>query len=81
MRGDEFQELFFTYIPGTMGGVENHIKTTISEPVLARPFTIPFSVREPIQRDIQDMLKIKIIRESDSICFTGSGRQKARWQQ
>ena len=56
----------FTEAPGTTDLVQHHIKLTSDEPVRSRPYPVPYSMRESLRKDITDMIKMRIIRESSS---------------
>ena len=59
-----FQSLF-TDAPGTTSLAQHHIKLTSDQPVRSRPYPVPYSLRESL-KDITDMMKMGIIRESSS---------------
>ena len=52
--------------PGTTDLVQHHIKFTSDEPVRSRPYPVPYSMRESLRKDIADMIKTGVIRESSS---------------
>ena len=54
----------FTVAPGTTDLVQRLIKLTSDEPVRSRPYPVPYSMRESLRKDIADMIKIGVIRES-----------------
>ena len=56
----------FTEAPGTTDLVQHHIKLTSDEPVRSRPYPVPYSMRESLRKDIADMIKMGVIRESSS---------------
>ena len=56
----------FTEAPGTRDLVQHHIKLTSDEPVRSRPYPVPYSMRESLRKDIADMIKMGVIRESSS---------------
>ena len=62
---NEFQSLF-TEAPGTTSLAEHHIKLTSDQPVRSRPYPVPYSMRESLKKDITDMMKMGVIRESSS---------------
>ena len=68
----EFMELAhqfssqFTEAPSTTNLVQHQIKLTSDEPIRSKPYPVPYSVRESLKKDIEDMIKIKVIRESSS---------------
>ena len=68
----EFRDLakqftnLFTEAPGTKDLVQHHIKLTSDKPVRSRPYPVPYSIRESLRKDIADMIKMGVIRESSS---------------
>ena len=62
---NQFASLF-TEAPGTTDLAQHHIKLTSDEPVRSRPYPVPYSMRESLKKDIADMIKMRVIRESDS---------------
>lgn len=56
----------FTEAPGATDLVQHHIKLVSDEPVRSRPYPVPYSIRESLRRDIVDMIKMGVIRESSS---------------
>ena len=62
---NEFQSLF-TEAPGTTSLARHHIKLTSDQPVRSRPYPVPYSLRESLKKDITDMMKMGVIRESSS---------------
>ena len=61
----QFQSLF-TEVPGTTSLAQHHIKLTSDQPVRSRPYPVPYSLRESLKKDITDMMKMGVIRESSS---------------
>ena len=62
---NEFQSLF-TEAPGTTSLAVHHIKLTSDQPLRSRPYPLPYSLRESLKKDITDMMKMGVIRESSS---------------
>ena len=62
---NQFSSLF-TEAPGTTDLAQHHIKLTSDEPVRSRPYPVPYSMRESLKKDIADVIKVAVIRESDS---------------
>ena len=60
---NEFQSLF-TEAPGTTSFVQHHIKLTSDQPVRSRPYPVLYRLRESWKKDITDMIKMGVIRES-----------------
>ena len=56
----------FTTISGTTNMVEDSIKLTTDEPVVCRPYPIPFTSRNNLRGSIKEIEKMKVIRKSDS---------------
>ena len=56
----------FVEAAGTKDLVQHHIKLTSDEPVRSRPYPVPYSMRESLRKDIADMVKMGVIRESSS---------------
>ncbi|KAL9958151.1 hypothetical protein ACROYT_G035126 [Oculina patagonica] len=69
---DEFLNLahqfssLFTEAPGTTNLVQHHIKLTSVEPVRSKPYPVPYSLRESLKEDINNMIKMGVVRESNS---------------
>ena len=60
---NQFQSLF-TEAPGTTGLPQHHIKLASLQPVRWRPYPVTYSLRESLKKDITDMMKMGVIRES-----------------
>ncbi|XP_076435072.1 uncharacterized protein LOC143274949 [Babylonia areolata] len=60
---NEYSELF-TEFPGRTDLVQHDIKLTSSTPVRSKPYPMPYATRESLKGDIQEMLKLGVIRES-----------------
>ena len=56
----------FTEAPGTTDLVQHHSRLTSDEPVRSRPYPVPYSIRESLRKDIADMIKLRVVRESSS---------------
>ena len=56
----------FTDLPGTTTLVSHHIRLMTVVPVSSKPYVVPFSVRKSLQTDIHKMIKMKVIRPSES---------------
>ena len=59
-------EHIFTDVPGHANVIEHEVKLTSDEPIRSKPYTIPYSARESLKKDIQDIEKMGVIRESKS---------------
>ena len=59
-------ERIFTDVPGHANIIEHEVKLTSDEPFWSKPYTIPYNARESLKRDIRDMEKMGVIRESKS---------------
>ena len=57
----QFSSLF-TEAPGTTNLVQHHIKLTSEEPVRSKPYQVPYSLRESLKEDINDMIKMGVVR-------------------
>ena len=68
----DFQSLFIE-APGTTSLAQHHIKLTSDQPVRSKPYPVPYSLRESLKKDITDMMKMGVIRESSSPCFAYRG--------
>ena len=64
----EWFKQIFTDVPGDSNLTEHTIELTSEEPVRSKPYAhaVPYSVRESLKEDIQDMLQMGVIRESKS---------------
>ena len=56
----------FSDIPGKTDMIEHKIELTNNNPVWSRPYPLPYALSENLKREIQDMLSLGIIRESNS---------------
>ncbi|KAH3717167.1 hypothetical protein DPMN_059947 [Dreissena polymorpha] len=61
----DFQDVL-TDIPGKTNLVEHHIKTTTDDPIRSRPYPVPHAVKETINKEVQEMLRMGVIEPSDS---------------
>ena len=61
----EYQDIF-TDKPGTTMMEEHRIQLTTSEPVKQRPYPLPYSMREIVNKEIKQMLEDGIIEKTDS---------------
>ncbi|KAF6030922.1 hypothetical protein EB796_010766 [Bugula neritina] len=55
-------EGIFSDLPGNATGIEHSIELTTDEPVKSKPYGLPYRVRETLKADIEDMLKMGVIR-------------------
>ena len=68
----DMERLVFTYkgmftdVPGNTNCGEHVIDLIEDIPVRAKPYNIPYNVREQLQQEVDEMLRLKVIRESDS---------------
>ena len=53
-------------LPGCTNVEVHHIYTTTDEPVREKPYPLPYAVRETINKEIEEMLKLGVIRPSNS---------------
>ena len=56
----------FKDIPGSTLLVEHVVNLTTDVPVRSKPYPIPYQARESLKKDIDEMLKMGVIRESNS---------------
>ncbi|KAK7114491.1 hypothetical protein V1264_000546 [Littorina saxatilis] len=56
----------FSDVPGSTSLVEHEVHLTSNVPVRSKPYPIPFQARESLKKDIDNMLKMGVIRESSS---------------
>ena len=61
----EFSSLF-TKSPRTTNLVQHHINLTSNEPIRSKPYPVPYSMRESLKKDVDDMMKMAVIRVSNS---------------
>ena len=62
---DEFSHRFRD-TPGTSSLIEHEVNLTSEVPVYSKPYPISYKARESLKKDIGDMLKMGVIRESKS---------------
>lgn len=62
---EEFQDVF-SYMPGKTDLVECHQDTTSSRVVSARQCPLPFAVRKVITEEVQNMMNLGIVEQSNS---------------
>ena len=62
---DKFAGIF-SDLPGNAVGMEHSIELTSDEPVKSKPYGLPYRVRENLKEDINNMLKMGVIRPSTS---------------
>ena len=60
-----FQALF-TESPGTTNLIEHHVNLATEGPVRSKSYPLPYSMREELEKDRDDMIKMGVIRESAS---------------
>ncbi|KAK7095116.1 hypothetical protein V1264_006567 [Littorina saxatilis] len=56
----------FSDVPGSTSLVEHEVHLTSDVPVRSKPYPIPFQARKSLKKDIDNMLKMGVIRESSS---------------
>ena len=56
----------FTDLPGETKIIEHKIEVTSKDPVLTRPYPVPYALRETLQLELNKMEKMGIIRRSES---------------
>ena len=55
----------FLDIPSKTDMIEHKIEITDNSPVRSRPYPLPYALRENLKTEIEDMLSLRIIRESN----------------
>ena len=56
----------FTDKPGTTNLAEHKIEMVTDDPVRVKPYPIPYSLREELKQDVEQMLDMGVIKKSDS---------------
>ena len=56
----------FSDIPGKTNMIEHKIELTDNNPIKSRPYPLPYAMRKILKKEIEDMLSLGIIRESNS---------------
>ncbi|BFZ23001.1 hypothetical protein BsWGS_26040 [Bradybaena similaris] len=56
----------FSDIPGKTTAIEHKITLTTDVPIRVKPYPIPFHFRDQVNEEIQELLKLGIIEETDS---------------
>ena len=56
----------FSYKPGKCTVAEHVINLTSNDPVVSKPYAVPYGFRESLQNDLEEMLRDGIIRHSSS---------------
>ena len=59
-------EEVFSDIPGKTNMIKHKIELTENNPVRSRPYPLPYAMKENLKKEIEDMLSLGIIRESNS---------------
>jgi glycerophosphoryl diester phosphodiesterase len=62
---EDYYDLF-SDLPGNAKGMEHSIQLTSVEPMKSKPYALPYTVRETLKADIDDMLRLGVIRPSVS---------------
>jgi len=61
----EYRDMF-TDVPGTVNCGEHSIELIENSPVKSKPYPIPYSIREALNKEVDEMLRLGVIRESKS---------------
>jgi len=61
----EYREIF-SDVPKVTHLIEHKVELTESEPVKRKPYPIPYKMQEVIDKEIEDMLAIRIIEGSEA---------------
>ena len=56
----------FTDVPGKTDLIQHKIKLTSNTPVRCKPYPLPYAAREELKNEVESMLKMGVIRPSDS---------------
>ena len=56
----------FSNIPDKTNMIKHKIELTENNPIKSRPYPLPYAMRENLIEEIEDMLSLEIIRESNS---------------
>ena len=56
----------FSDIPGKTKKIKHMIELTENNPIRSQPYPLPYAMRENLRKEIEDMLSLEIIRESNS---------------
>ncbi|XP_037802987.1 uncharacterized protein LOC119597481 [Penaeus monodon] len=62
---EQYRDMF-SGVPGVTDLITYHIRTSNEIPVRAKPYPIPYKLREALHAEVQEMLDMGIIRESHS---------------
>lgn len=62
---EKFQDVV-TGIPGKCNLTEHKIQLTDDTPIASRPYPVPYNVRKTLDKEVQDMLDLGIVRPSQS---------------
>ena len=62
---DEFNNLF-TPDPWMTDVIQHQIKLKSEVPVTSKPYRVPYATRQDLKKDIQEMIDLRIMTESDS---------------
>src|SRR5215469_1999670 len=68
----EIKEIFgkykeiFTELPGMAKGIKHKINLTSEDPIKTKPYPIPYNTRIELKEEVDKMLKLKVIRRSNS---------------
>ena len=61
----EFSDVF-TDQPGECTVAQHEIKLTDERPIVSKPYSMPFALRESVQNDLEKMFRLGVIRHSSS---------------
>jgi hypothetical protein len=62
----EYQDIF-TDVPGQSRLGEHRIELTTNEPVRSKAYPVPYAMREQLDKELDEMLKMDIIERSDAL--------------
>src|SRR5215469_6165258 len=61
----KYKEIF-TELPGMAKGIKHKINLTSEDPVKTKPYPIPYNAKKELKEEVDKMLKLKVIRRSNS---------------
>ena len=62
---EEYEEIFSS-MPGTTNLIEHDIKLSSDEPIQSKPYPVPYAMLDDMKKEIDEMLRLKVIEVSDS---------------
>ena len=71
--------IFFSENPGNTNLVEHKIDLISEEPVRVKPYPVPYSIRNKIKKEVQEMLNLGVIKQTDS-AYAAPVVWEKRWE-